>query len=791
MPAGHSSEHLTNHFTHGKWHVVPSGIFSCAPFIAGSRTDQAALPLLGSLRLIECRIAHCEHLDPMLLTSHRKVYLMKKQSALNILFIHNSIEICREIRGMFKDQGSYAFKVTHVRSIKAAEARLALHPVEVVLLDLRLGDTECLEAIRRVRVPAPDASIVFLSEGGIGHLVKQALKEGVQDYLIKGKSEPGELPRTLQERVAWKLIESSRDLPEDYLFTEEESAQLTLDSIGDGVISTEMEGNITFLNPVAQKLVGWTNLEAIGRPIGEVFHIVDAVTREVILNPMKQAVQQNRIGHLPINCILIRRDGQESYIEDSASPIHNREGKIIGSVIVFRDVTSARLLAEKAIHTSQHDDLTGLPNRVLLNDRLEQAIALAKRHKGKVAILFLDLDGFKHINDSLGHLTGDKLLQSVAHNLQQCVRMPDTVSRQGGDEFILLLQDVKRTADIAETAKRVLQAIAEPYTIDQRELHVTASLGVSLYPDSGLDAETLIKNADTAMYQAKARGRHGYMFFKPSMNAQAVERQSIEEDLRCALQRHEFTLQYQPKVSLKTGKIVGAEALLRWTHSKRGSIPPSRFIAIAEDTGLILDIGAWVLRKACTQAQAWMKAGLPRITISVNVSAVQLAHETFLADLFSTLDETGLDPKSLELEVTETVLMKHAELAASILQTLRDKGVLVSVDDFGTGYSSLSYLKEFPLDSLKIDQSFVLQADSAPNDSTLVSAIVSMGHSLNLCVIAEGVETFEAVEVLRALDCDEAQGRYFSGPISAKHFARLLGTVESFPLPGISEGKAA
>jgi len=716
---------------------------------------------------------------------------MPKKTLLNVLFLGKSLEICREIREMFKDQGSYAFKVTYVRSIKAAEERLARYPVEVVLLDFKVGDTEWLEAIRRIRLAAADASIVLLSDSDVEHLVKQAMKEGVQDYLVKGKIEPGELLRTLHNSVAWKLIESSRDLLADSLFVEKESAQLTLDCIGDGVICTDIEGKVTFLNPVAEKLIGWPSPQAIGRHIDEVFRIVDAVSRKIILNPMKQAVEQNRIGHLPINCILIGRDDRESYIEDSASPIHNRAGKTIGSVIVFRDVTKARTLAEKAIHTSQHDDLTGLPNRVLLNDRLEQAIALAKRHKGQVAILFLDLDGFKHINDSLGHLTGDKLLQSVANNLQQCVRMPDTVSRQGGDEFILLLQDVKRTADVAETAKRVLQAIAEPHTIDQRELHVTASVGLSLYPDNGLDAETLIKNADTAMYQAKASASHGYMFFKPSMNAQAVERQSIEEDLRCALQRREFTLQYQPKVSLKTGAIVGAEALLRWTNSARGKIPPSRFIAIAEDTGLILEIGSWVLREACTQAQAWVKAGLPRITIAVNVSAVQLAHDTFLPDLFSTLDKTGLDPNLLELEVTETVLMKHADLAASSLQTLRDKGVLISVDDFGTGYSSLSYLKEFPLDSLKIDQSFVLQADKAPNDSTLVSAIVSMGHSLNLCVIAEGVETVEAAEFLKALDCDEAQGRYFSGPVSANKFARLLGTGTSLPLPGISEGKAA
>jgi len=353
------------------------------------------------------------------------------------------------------------------------------------------------------------------------------------------------------------------------------------------------------------------------------------------------------------------------------------------------------------------------------------------------------------------------------------------------------LQDVRQPGDAAETAKRVLQAIAEPHTIDQRELYVTASLGLSLYPDHGLDAETLIKNADTAMYQVKASGSHGYKFFKASMNVQAVERQSIEEDLRSALEHHEFTLQYQPKVCLKTGTIVGAEALLRWTHSQRGPVPPTRFIAIAEETGLILEIGAWVLSEACTQAQAWVEAGLPSITMAVNVSAVQLAHEAFLDDLFSTLEQTGLDPKSLELEVTETVLMKHAIQTASVLQTLRDRGVLVSLDDFGTGYSSLSYLKEFPLDALKIDRSFVHQANSAPNDSTIVGAIVSMGRSLNLRVIAEGVETLEVVDFLKSLDCDEAQGRYFSGPVSAGEFARLLGTGISHMLSGDTEDRAA
>jgi diguanylate cyclase (GGDEF)-like protein len=415
-----------------------------------------------------------------------------------------------------------------------------------------------------------------------------------------------------------------------------------------------------------------------------------------------------------------------------------------------------------------------LPNRLLLSDRICQAIATAQRRVRQIAVLFLDLDGFKHVNDSLGHSTGDKLLQSVAQRLQECVRTPDTVSRQGGDEFILLLPEIEKTENAAVTARRVLQALAEPHSIDGQELHITASIGVSIYPDNGMDAETLIKNADTAMYQAKENGHQSFKFFTPEMNVRAVDRQSIEEDLRRAVERHEFTLDYQPKINLKTGAITGAEALLRWTHPTRGSIPPLKFIPVAEDSGLILPIGAWVLKEACRQARAWVDAGLPNMTMAVNVSYSQFRDDGFLSFLFATLDESGLDPTSLEVEVTESVLMKHADLTASILKALRAKGVQISLDDFGTGYSSLSYLQKFSLDALKIDQSFVRQITSATEQTTIVSAIISMGQSLGLRIIAEGVESAEDVEFLKARNCDEAQGFYYSRPVPAEQFAKFL-----------------
>ena len=316
--------------------------------------------------------------------------------------------------------------------------------------------------------------------------------------------------------------------------------------------------------------------------------------------------------------------------------------------------------------------------------------------------------------------------------------------------------------------------MSEAHSIDQHDLHVSISIGVSVYPDDGLDAETLIKNADTAMYQAKENGRQSYQFFKPAMNVRAVERQAIEESLRRALERREFALHYQPRINLKTGEITGAEALIRWTHPIRGMVPPGQFIPIAEDCGLILPIGKWVLGEACRQARAWLDDGLLLGTMAVNISAIEFRDESFLEGVFATLQDAGLDPKSLELELTESVLMKHAESTASLLETLRARGVKMAVDDFGTGYSSLSYLRKFPIDTLKIDQSFVRQITTIPDETTIVTAVISMGRSLKLRVVAEGVETQAQMEFLRAHECDEAQGYYFSRPVPPQQFAKLL-----------------
>jgi diguanylate cyclase (GGDEF)-like protein/PAS domain S-box-containing protein len=703
---------------------------------------------------------------------------MTTKSINKVLLVEDNPGDARLLREMFDEQGSHGTELAVAPSMGEAEKFLAEHTVDIVLLDLGLPDVQGLEVVRRARAAAPRVPLVVLTGLDDETLAAQALQEGAQDYLVKSQIDTYGTTRGLVRALRYSI---ERKVLEDALFVEKERAQVTLNSIGDAVACTDVSGNLTFLNLVAEKLTGWSWQEAAGRPMAEVFRILDTTNREIIPNPMDRAVRHDATVHLPANSILVRRDGFEIPIEDSVAPIHDGEGRTAGAVIVFRDVSVARAMALQITHSAEHDFLTGLPNRMLLNDRIGQAIALAPRHMKHVAVLFLDLDGFKHINDSLGHPTGDKLLQSIAERLVECVRASDTVSRQGGDEFVVLLSEVAQSEDAAITAKRMLQAVSRPHSIDQHDLHITTSIGLSVYPEDGLDADTLIKNADTAMYQAKESGRHSFQFFKPAMNARAVERQSIEESLRRALERREFALHYQPKVNLKTGAIIGAEALLRWTHATRGSVSPIDFIPVAEDCGLILPIGAWVLHEACAQARAWIEEGLPPISMAVNVSAIEFRHEKFLEGLFSILDRTGFDPRSLELELTESVLMKHAASTAEILRSLRNNGISVAVDDFGTGYSSLSYLQKFPVDAVKIDQSFVRQISTAGEDTTIVKAVIGMARGLKLRVIAEGVETLEEVAFLRAYRCEEAQGYYFSRPVPAEQFAMLLknGIAES------------
>jgi diguanylate cyclase (GGDEF)-like protein len=489
---------------------------------------------------------------------------------------------------------------------------------------------------------------------------------------------------------------------------------------------------------------------------------------------LELAIRENRVVSLTPNCMLVRRDGSETPIEDSAAPIHDRRGAVSGAVIVFRDVTAARALSLKMSHLAQHDGLTDLPNRILLNDRLGQAIAMALRHRTKLAVLYIDIDRFKHVNDSAGHTAGDRLLQSVAKRLLDCVRSSDTVSRQGGDEFAILLCDVASAKDAARAAEKMLLALGRPHRVDELELHVSASIGIAVYPDDGTTGEALLKGADAAMYRAKDCGRNNYQFFKTEMNRYVLAHHGLENDLHGALDRREFVLHYQPKVNLLTGAMTGVEALLRWRHPKHRLIRPSRFISIAENSGLIVPIGKWALEEACRQAKAWQVGGSAPASIAVNVSPVELRAKGFLAGVQRVLSETGLAPCHLELEITETFLMQGTIRTVMVLDELKKMGVRLALDDFGTGYSSLSFLKRFPIDTLKIDHSFVRDLVTDKDDAGIVSAVVDMGKNLNMRVVAEGVETLEQYAFLKRHHCPEAQGFYFSKPMSPTAIARLF-----------------
>ena len=695
---------------------------------------------------------------------------MSKKAIKILLLVEDDPGDARLLREMFNDRGgaSNFTTLTHVESLKEAERCLSAGGIDIVLLDLGLPDASGLTVVRRAQAAAPRVPLVVLTGLDDEVLAAQALNEGAQDYLIKGQIEASALFRALRYAIERKIMEET-------LFEEKERAQVTLRSMGEGVVCADILGNVTFLNVVAERKTGWTLQEALGRPLVEIFKTRDITRGSGAETTAEVAILQIRAVHIPPTCVLIRRDGVEIPIEETIAPMHNREGGAIGAVIVFRDVSAARATALQISHSAQHDFLTGLPNRMLLNDRIDRAIIQGRRSKLRVAVLYLDLDGFKHTNDSLGHPIGDKLLKSIAIRLEECVRATDTVSRQGGDEFVVLLSEVNQLDGVVVTVAKILEAVCRLHSIDQHDLHVTASIGVSVYPDDGMNAETLIKNADMAMYQMKEGGRNGFRFFTAAMNDRAVERQSIEQSLRRALQRHEFTLHYQPIICLRARAVVGAEALIRWTHPTRGALSPAQFIPIAEECGLILPIGKWVLREACTQARGWVDAGYPAMSIAVNVSAKELGEESFLEGLCGILRETGLDPALLELELTESVLMRRVDSTVLILRALRKMGVRVAIDDFGTGYSSLSYLQKFPIDTLKVDQSFVRQIGAGLGDTAIVTAVLSMARSLKLRVVAEGVETKTELDFLQAHDCDAVQGYYFSKPVPAQEFVKLLG----------------
>ncbi len=701
--------------------------------------------------------------------------------AKRVLVVVDDVPCAKTVQSILRESGAAAFSVEWLRSCALAIARLAqefvcgtrpIEPVDAIIVDLALADSSGIETFDRLFQAAPRTPILVLCadrDAGIG---MGAIRRGAQDFILKERLDGYSLPKAVHGMI-------ERSLAARALFEHKEQAQITLDSISDGVISTDVDGRVTYLNGIAQALTGWTVDEAVGRALEDVLHIVDGSAQVVAQHPMAQAIRQNAAASLAPNCLLIRRDGREFPIEDSAAPIHDGTGRVTGAVMVFRDVSEPRALAARMEYQARHDSLTDLPNRASMHEQLVKAAALAQRSHLMLAVLFLDIDRFKYVNDSLGHDIGDRLLQSVARRLSCCVRDSDTVSRIGGDEFAVLLAQLTHAQDAAVCADKILRQLRAAHHLGDHELHVTVSIGIATSPEDGVDARSLLKSADLAMYHAKSRGRNNYQFFRAEMNTHLQARRSMEKDLQLALERGEFTLLFQPTVALATRYVTGVEALLRWHHPERGLLVPEQFLPLAEECGLIVPIGRWVLDAACREASSWRQACLSPMRIAVNVSALELRDKNFAAGVETALGSSGIEPGSLVLELTETTMVRDTESTARVLNSLKEIGVELALDDFGTGFSSLSHLQRFPIDVLKIDQSFLWNLTAGSDDASIVGAVIGMADSLRMRVIAEGVENPTQLAVLEEQSCPEAQGYFFSRPLGAAALVEFMRHAQS------------
>lgn len=661
-------------------------------------------------------------------------------------------------------------------SLRAALEQLEVFSAVLILADCNLPDSQGLSTLTRLREAAPHTPILTLHDDAADPLAQAARQHGASAYLIRGAYAHYLLPQTVEQILARGALEHG-------LLTQRARAEITLASIDDAVVTTSSNGVVDYMNAAASALTGWPPYEALGQPVDDVLQFLNKDSLRPIRNPLAVVLERNHALRLPAGTILVRRDGSEAAIADSSAPIHTPSGALAGAVIVFHDVSDAQEMIAQMAHLSTHDILTDLPNRAALQARIAQAVAMGRRDRLGFSVLYLGLDNFKHVNDALGHEIGDKLLCSVAARLGACVRASDTVSRPGGDEFVLLVLDTFARQDAIVTANKLLNCLSQPHRIDEHELHISASIGISQFPDNGSDPSVLVQQAAAALSGAKDKGRNTFHFFESTMNARAVERQRVESNLRYALEREELVLFYQPKIDLGSGKLIGAEALLRWRHPDWGLVSPERFIQVAEDFGLIVPMGRWVLHQACLQARRWQQAGWSIDTMAVNVSAVEFKRHDFVHGVQDVLALTGLPPCCLELEITESVLMHDAEASRAILEQLKGMGIRVAMDDFGTGYSSLSYLKRFPIDVIKIDRSFASGIGTDQDDGSIATAVIAMGSSLHYRVVAEGVEDRFQLDFLRERHCHEAQGYYFSAPLAADAFEQMLGVGDACMTP--------
>lgn len=605
-------------------------------------------------------------------------------------------------------------------------------------------------------------------------------------YLMPGQSPllqnltDGLLLAVMSAPFLWRLI--ARPL-RSLALAEASRARALFSHMENAVIGYNLNGEIESMNPAAERLFGYRFDEVRGGKIS--CFIPDLELLGFYVGPGGEDGEQINSSRMNLETNACHKDGSLLPVAVSVTSLF-LEGKKT-SIAIIDDITERKRYEEQLEYQANHDDLTGLPNRNLLGDRIRQALLLTGRLQQEVAIFFIDLDNFKYLNDTMGHEVGDRLLKTVAERLQECVRTGDTLARQGGDEFVVVISSSEVSEHASSIAAKILEAVSRPFVIREHEFVISCSIGISVYPRDGGDVEALVKHADIAMYRAKEQGRNCFQFYTAEMNARSLARLAMEKHLRRALDQEEFSLSYQPKVSLETGRIVGMEALARWDNPELGAVSPGSFIPVAEETGLIEPIGEWVLRQACRRNRTWQDAGLPPLTVAVNLSPRQFVQQNIVALVDRILGETGLDPRWLELELTESMVMQDVDRAGEVMNELKQLGVCLTMDDFGTGYSSLSYLKRFPFDKLKIDQSFVRDITSDPDNAAIARAVIALGHSLGLKIIAEGGETQGQFDFMCRNGCDEFQGYFFSRPLAADNFEALLRDDHSLPPQFVSE----
>ena len=680
---------------------------------------------------------------------------------LNVLYVEDDPEIRRQL---------VVFLSRRVGNLMVAEngqEGLDLyiqHRPDIVVTDIVMPLMDGLKMAEGIKSLDADTPIIVTTAFNDQDFFLNAIEVGIDHYVLK----PIHLDSLLEAvRKAAKTAVQQREL--EIKGRALQLAAKVFERSVEGIMITDRDNDIISVNRAFSEITGYATHDVIGgnpRILSSGRH-----DRTFFREMWRDLVE---VGHWQGELWNRRKNGEIFPQWLTISVDRDENGEIVHYIGGFVDISQKKYDEERIERLAYYDPLTDLPNRVLLRDRLTRVLANAQRNQRSAAILMLDLDRFKNINDSLGHNIGDSVLQAVAERLRACVRDSDTVARLGGDEYIVVMADMDDAQDVAAFAKKILEAFIPPVMVGEKELGVTLSIGISVFPVDGEDEQTLMKNADSAIYSAKQAGRNTFQFYTPDMNASTLETLMIENALRRALERQEFRLFFQPQVDLRDGKIIGAEALIRWIHPDHGLLAPCSFISIAEDSGLILPIGEWVLLEACRNLKSWHDDGFDSLTVAVNLSAVQFRQENLDDRIEAIGRETGVDLQYVELELTESMIMQNAEVTINSMHAMKTLNVQLSIDDFGTGYSSLSYLKRFPIDKLKIDRSFVADITENPADLAICNVIIDLSHNLNLKVIAEGVETDGQLQLLRTNGCDEMQGFYFSKPIPAEEFRVLL-----------------